>query len=183
MIKCEECGQMISDRAEYCPNCGAPVIKKTVCTECGAVIPDGAKVCPNCGAPVKGKKQEVLTPVSEGKEQRVQRFLVMNRKYLPIDKIDDLREQLSVLSPEQMDTVECFFEYEEPTNMFVLSLVLGFIGIDRSWLGQPGLGLLKFFLCGCIIGLIIWYPIDISNIYKRTKNYNYEQLQRALRYV
>ena len=30
LIKCEECGQMVSDRAESCPNCGNPIYRREV---------------------------------------------------------------------------------------------------------------------------------------------------------
>lgn len=47
LIKCEECGQMVSDKAENCPNCGAPVEKKIICPECGNS--SGLTPCPTCG--------------------------------------------------------------------------------------------------------------------------------------
>ena len=34
MIKCPECGKEISDKAEACPNCGAPMAKR--CPKCGS---------------------------------------------------------------------------------------------------------------------------------------------------
>lgn len=52
LIRCDECGQMVSDKAEACPNCGCPVEKKNVCEECGEMVSYGAKACPNCGCPI-----------------------------------------------------------------------------------------------------------------------------------
>ena len=62
LIKCNECGQTISDKAEACPHCGAPVSPRddvavnepAKCSECGAQLPDGATECPECGCPVDG---------------------------------------------------------------------------------------------------------------------------------
>ena len=34
LIKCTECGQMVSDRAANCPNCGCPVEREVICEEC-----------------------------------------------------------------------------------------------------------------------------------------------------
>lgn len=38
LIKCTECGEMISDKATVCPHCGAPIEKMTKCEDCGANI-------------------------------------------------------------------------------------------------------------------------------------------------
>lgn len=51
LIKCDECGKEINDKAETCPNCGNP-IKKTqverVCEHCGGYVDENADVCVHC---------------------------------------------------------------------------------------------------------------------------------------
>ncbi len=51
LINCNECGHQMSDKASCCPQCGAPVVKKTFCDECGAEISPNALSCPKCGCP------------------------------------------------------------------------------------------------------------------------------------
>ena len=54
LISCHECGKQISDSAQSCPNCGAPVKtqpKKKFCKYCGSQIMNGAAFCPSCGKP------------------------------------------------------------------------------------------------------------------------------------
>lgn len=53
LIKCKECGQMISDKASACPHCGCPVSKVKICEECGESLPENATECPNCGCPIE----------------------------------------------------------------------------------------------------------------------------------
>lgn len=49
---CSDCGNMVSIRAESCPNCGAPQEDKVrPCPDCGKLVSIHAEACPNCGAP------------------------------------------------------------------------------------------------------------------------------------
>ena len=57
LIKCTECGQMVSDKASTCPKCGAPIVVPVTCKECGQPVSPNAVTCPNCGAPLKATKQ------------------------------------------------------------------------------------------------------------------------------
>ena len=51
LIKCKECGRVISDKAITCPNCGAPVEKRVICEECGTEMLESMRSCPKCGCP------------------------------------------------------------------------------------------------------------------------------------
>ena len=61
LIKCPNCGEEISDKAQKCPKCGYVLEKKTitkVCEECGTELENGAKICPKCGCPVPLSDEE-----------------------------------------------------------------------------------------------------------------------------
>lgn len=56
LILCNECGEQVSDKAENCPHCGAPVVAKgkeyseiETCKVCGKYFGRG-KTCVSCGA-------------------------------------------------------------------------------------------------------------------------------------
>jgi len=48
LVLCSECSKEISDKAEKCVNCGAPVTKM-LCAKCGLEIDKEAVICPGCG--------------------------------------------------------------------------------------------------------------------------------------
>lgn len=49
LIKCPNCGAMVSDTTETCIHCGAPLNEKK-CPNCGQMVPIDLKTCPSCGA-------------------------------------------------------------------------------------------------------------------------------------
>lgn len=65
LIKCNECGKEVSDKADSCPNCGNPIAKKNhykYCEYCGDKMPINAEKCPHCysdNIPRKVKKTNV----------------------------------------------------------------------------------------------------------------------------
>lgn len=187
LIKCTKCGADISDKAAACPNCGAPVIKLMKCSECGTELPIGATECPNCGCPVEAPAPQVYRTnkyapetkekdLSEAVKKRVQYFLVNNKKYLPESYIPQLRERLLTLDKEQLSNIECV-QFKDPTMMLIISIFLGYLGIDRFMLGNIGWAILKLLLLlVCGIGLI-WWLIDLFLVMDNTKNYNYKRLE------
>ena len=57
LIKCSECGQMVSDKAEACPHCGCPVDKPMACPECGETVAESDTYCQKCGYPLNHNPQ------------------------------------------------------------------------------------------------------------------------------
>lgn len=57
LIKCNECGKEISDKAKKCPNCGYSIKKesKSYCKECGNKLAKNEEKCNKCGCPIKKK--------------------------------------------------------------------------------------------------------------------------------
>ncbi len=51
LIKCDECGKEISDKAKKCIHCGNIVITYTKCNECGESFASDCSSCPKCGCP------------------------------------------------------------------------------------------------------------------------------------
>lgn len=50
IIKCPECGSQVSDKAQYCVNCGVAIKDNiNICPDCGKVLLKEERVCNNCG--------------------------------------------------------------------------------------------------------------------------------------
>ena len=62
LIKCTECGHMVSDKAVECPKCGCPLEKKIYCEECGQELSTKDNVCANCG---RSRTEEHLSKVTK----------------------------------------------------------------------------------------------------------------------
>ncbi len=182
LIKCSECGQMISDKANTCPHCGIPIEQKTICEECGMEISTSITVCSNCGYPIQKTGERFIPLNSEESKKRIQRFLIENRKNFPQNKFEEIRSILSSLNSEQWDNLECVV-FKDPTTLLVLSILVGEFGVDRFVLGDITNGALKLLLTLCCgIGLI-WWVIDIFKINELTLNFNYRLLKDTLKYV
>lgn len=49
---CKKCGASLMEDDQFCPECGAKVIRKKRCPECGETLREGTRFCPSCGAEV-----------------------------------------------------------------------------------------------------------------------------------
>ena len=66
---------------------------------------------------------------------------------------------------------------KSPATTALLACFLGSLGIDRFYLGQTGLGIVKLITGG---GCGLWALIDFFTAYKRAKQANYEKLRMYL---
>ncbi len=54
---CTKCGASLLDTDQFCPECGAKVIRERRCPDCGAVLREGTKFCHKCGRLVEKTRQ------------------------------------------------------------------------------------------------------------------------------
>lgn len=62
---------------------------------------------------------------------------------------------------------------KDPTISILLSVLVGSLGIDRIYIGDTGLGIIKLLTCG---GCGIWWLIDLFLIINATKQKNLQLL-------
>ena len=115
-------------------------------------------------------------------KQRVQYFLMNNKKYLPENRIPKLRERMLALNEEQLQSIECI-SFKDPTLLLIISFFVGEFGVDRFMLGDVGLGVAKLlvtFLTSFILLFWVWWLIDLIRISGLTKKYNARKIYNAI---
>jgi TM2 domain-containing membrane protein YozV len=108
-------------------------------------------------------------------QSKIDMFIASNGSKFPEEKQMAIRELLANLDDSKFNVVQAV-SYKDPTTMLIISIVAGSLGIDRFMLGETGLGVAKLLTSG---GCGIWTIIDWFTVTKRTKEYNFTQLQRV----
>ena len=123
--------------------------------------------------PIKSRQLIIYTIMEQ---QKIDMFLAQNAEKLPKDKVLVLKDALEKLDDSKAMFVQTV-DFKDPTTILIISILLGFLGIDRFMLGEVGLGIAKLLTCG---GCYIWWIIDMVNAQDLTRKYNYKKLQEAL---
>ena len=99
---------------------------------------------------------------------KIDLFLTSNARYFDAADIPVLRQKLESASDESLISLQAA-DLKDPTTVLLISIFLGYLGIDRFMIGDIGMGILKLLtggLCG-ILTLIDWFTIS-----KKTKELN-----------
>lgn len=107
-------------------------------------------------------------------QQKVDFFLMSKGECFPVETVPMIREKLLELDDSKAIMVQSV-NYYNPLTMLIISIFVGELGVDRFMLGDVGLGILKLITLG---GCGIWWLIDLINIQKMTRQYNYQQFMR-----
>ncbi len=109
-------------------------------------------------------------------EQRVDMFLIQNKKFFPEEKLPFIKSKLLGIDENKFSFVQ-MTEFKDPTIFLLISIFLGELGVDRFMLGDIGMGVLKL-LTGGLCG-ILWL-IDVCTIQKKTKEKNFDNLMQII---
>jgi TM2 domain-containing membrane protein YozV len=174
---CRNCAQQLADQAELCPTCGqSPLLTNRYCSKCGKETVPGAEICTQCGAGlIRGSGKDLATATLLSMYLGVfgvDRFYLgytglgilklvtlggcgiwalVDMFLIIVKKLPDAQGRSLVFTPpiEPGD--------KEWSSALLLSIFLGFLGIDRFYLGYTGLGILKLVTVG---GCGIWSMVD-----------------------
>ena len=109
-------------------------------------------------------------------KQKVDMFLMSNRKYFPSEKMLYLTDKLYKLDENKFSLLSTV-ELKDPTTLLLISLFLGSLGVDRFMLKETGMGVLKLLTCGCcgIMAIIDWFSVQ-----QKAKEQNFNNVMLLL---
>ncbi len=107
---------------------------------------------------------------------KVDAYMATNQKYYPEDKLLFIRDSLDMMDDDRFIVV-LSVPKKDPLVVLILSIFLGYLGIDRFFIGDIGMGILKLLTVGCCGVLTI---ADWFFIMGKTREKNFEDLLRVL---
>jgi hypothetical protein len=87
---------------------------------------------------------------------KIDRFIMINGKYFPTMMIKNVKTKLESLD-ENKESMLLVTKWKNPNTAFIFAFLLGNFGVDRFWLGQKGLGVVKLIT---FLGFYILYLIQ-----------------------
>lgn len=108
--------------------------------------------------------------------QKVDAYILANGKNFQDYQIPALREILLNTDDSRWLTLQTL-QLKDPTIALIISLLAGTLGIDRFYIGDMGLGVLKLITCG---GFGIWTIVDWFLIMGSARSKNMLKLQAYL---
>lgn len=105
------------------------------------------------------------------KSEQVEQLIALYGSKLPIYSIPEVRKKLAGMDYSIVSLN--MSKLKDPTISIILSILVGTFGIDRFYIGNIGLGILKLITCG---GLGIWWIVDLFLIMDTTREHNLKSL-------
>lgn len=104
-------------------------------------------------------------------QQQVEQLIAIYCNILPIEAINVIKEKILTMDYNTASII--LAQAKDPTISILLSVLVGSLGIDRIYIGDTGLGIIKLLTCG---GCGIWWLIDLFLIINATKQKNLQLL-------
>ncbi len=109
--------------------------------------------------------------------QQVEQLMAVYGERVPISCLGSFREMLQSTTMSYGEVQVVLMQMKDPMISLVLSILVGYLGVDRFYVGDIGLGVIKLITCG---GFYIWWLVDMFMIMGKTRMKNYEQLTQVL---
>ena len=103
-------------------------------------------------------------------------YLMTNHSFFPPEKMPYIRQLLSNIPEEQLGILYSL-NLKNPTTILLLSIFLGYLGVDRFVLGDVGIGVGKLLTAGACA---VWWLVDIFFVMGRTREVNFNNLMHLI---
>lgn len=107
--------------------------------------------------------------------QKVDMFIMSNSKFFESHQMAQIRDRLANMDDSKWSLIQVM-QFKDPTTSLIVSLLVGYLGIDRFLIGDTGLGVGKLLTCG---GLGIWAIVDWFLIMDATRRKNMEKFMQV----
>lgn len=105
------------------------------------------------------------------KQNAIDLFITQKGECFSDMDLSDVKAKLAVMDNNRVQLVTSL-EYKKPMIMLLISIFLGYLGVDRFMLGQTMYGAIKLLTAG---GCGVWWLIDLFLIGDLTKKANYDK--------
>ncbi|MCF0213051.1 MAG: TM2 domain-containing protein [Muribaculaceae bacterium] len=102
---------------------------------------------------------------------KVDMYMMSNTDTFPQENMYVVRQQIEQMDDSKYNLL-CTFQFKNPVVSLILSIFLGNLGVDRFYVGDIGLGILKLITCG---GCGIWTIVDWFLIMGITRRKNFDK--------
>jgi TM2 domain-containing membrane protein YozV len=110
-------------------------------------------------------------------ESKINQFALLHGDKFSMEDLFAMKERLKELDDSKFSFIVAQ-DYQKPSTLFLVSIFLGWFGVDRFMIGHTGLGIAKLFLNWFTFG--IWWFVDwLLFIKKATKATYFEKFQKA----
>ncbi len=108
--------------------------------------------------------------------QKVDMFILSNGKFFESFQLNAVRERMLAMDDSKWAMLTTI-QFKDPTISLIVSILAGYLGIDRFIIGDIGLGIGKLLTCG---GFGIWAIVDLFLIQNATREKNMQKIQQFL---
>lgn len=105
-------------------------------------------------------------------KEKIDQFVIANSGKFPDFAQMQVRQTLERMSDDK-EGILLSTSWKDPLTSFLLAFFLGGLGVDRFYLGDTGLGVLKLLTCG---GAGLWFFIDLFTAHSRARKTNLNKL-------
>lgn len=106
---------------------------------------------------------------------KIDMFIAVNAENFHTQDLMMIKEKLETMEDEKFILIQGT-EFQKPTTIFLISF---FLGIERFWLDDILLGILKLLT---FYGCFIWWLVDLISAKDRAKKYNYKKFLTVYSY-